>query len=249
MSSERLPQLPLPRVHLPGADIGRALSPLARKLGLSAAPVVRAGTTDSIAAFLAASASAEAYAPGDAVSSLGSTLALKLVSRERVDDARFGVYSHWFGRFWLAGGASNAGGAVLRQFFSDEQLQRLSAQIDPDQASGLDYYPLPSVGERFPEADPRKAPVLTPRPAEPAQFLHGLLEGLARIEAAGYQRLAALGATPATQVLSTGGGAANTVYTALRSRALRLPVRAADQPAAAYGAARLACLGSAVFPI
>ncbi len=249
MPPERLSHIPLPRVHLPGADIGRAVSSLAKKLGLSAAPLVRAGTTDSIAAFLAAGASAGAQAPGEAVSSLGSTLALKLVSRARVDDARFGVYSHWFGRFWLAGGASNAGGAVLRQFFTDEELLRWSAQIDPSQASGLDYYPLPRVGERFPEADPSKAPVLTPRPVEPAHFLHGLLEGLARIEAAGYRRLAALGATPAIQVQSTGGGAGNSVYTALRSRALQLPVRAADQPAAAYGAARLACFGSAVFPL
>ena len=45
---------------------------------------------------------------------------------------------------------------MLREFFSDQQLQQLSASIDPAVTSPLDYYPLPSkaVGERFPVNDP-----------------------------------------------------------------------------------------------
>ena len=49
-----------------------------------------AGTTDSIAAFVAA----RCTDVGDAVTSLGSSLALKLVSETRVDDSAKGVYSH-----------------------------------------------------------------------------------------------------------------------------------------------------------
>lgn len=52
-----------------------------------------AGTTDSIAAFVAAGVSQ----PGEAVTSLGSTLAVKLLSEQRVDDAAYGVYSHRLG--------------------------------------------------------------------------------------------------------------------------------------------------------
>ena len=63
-----------------------------------------------------------------------------------------------------AGGASNTGGAVLKEFFTGEQLKDLSAQIDPDQPSGLDYYPLIKPGERFPVNDPNLEPRLTPRP-------------------------------------------------------------------------------------
>ena len=37
---------------------------------------------------------------------------------------------------WLVGGASNTGGAVLRQLFTDEQLKELSARIDPSVDSG-----------------------------------------------------------------------------------------------------------------
>ncbi len=63
-----------------------------------------------------------------------------------------------------AGGASNTGGAVLKEFFTSDQLKELSAQIDPDQPSGLDYYPLTKPGERFPVNDPHLEPRLTPRP-------------------------------------------------------------------------------------
>ena len=89
---------------------------------------------------------------------MGSTLAIKLMSTTRIDDARFGVYSHRLDDTWLVGGASNTGGAVLRQLFSDEQLEELSKEINPMEASTLDYYPLPAEGERFPIADPKMAP-------------------------------------------------------------------------------------------
>jgi len=71
------------------------------------------------------------------------------------------------------GGASNTGGAVLRKFFTNEQLLQLSAQIDPSQASGLDYYPLTKAGERFPVNDPLLQPRLEPRPSDDAVFLQG----------------------------------------------------------------------------
>lgn len=104
------------------------------------------------------SSKSEDVVPLFQVTSLGSTLAVKLLSTSRVDDSRYGIYSHRLGDKWLVGGASNTGGAVLRQLFSNEQLQELSAQIDPSKPSPLDYYPLPKVGERFPEADPNKEP-------------------------------------------------------------------------------------------
>ncbi|GKC60177.1 hypothetical protein Tco_1087775, partial [Tanacetum coccineum] len=113
--------------------------------------VLCTGTTNSIAAFLAA----RATQPEKAVTSLGSTPEIKLLSTTRIEDARFRVYSHRLDDKWLVGGASNTGGAVLRQLFSDEQLENLSKQIDPMEPSLLDYYPLPAEGERFPIGDPK----------------------------------------------------------------------------------------------
>lgn len=235
----------LPKVVAPGSDIGLVEHVHAVKLGLNGDCLIRAGTTDSIAAFLAA----RVNQPGEAVTSLGTTLVLKLLSERWVEAARYGVYSHWFGRYWLAGGASNAGGGVLRQFFSDEEMAALSTEIDPQSDSGLDYYPLPKPGERFPINDPTLPPRLDPRPETKRQFLHGLLEGLARIEAQGYARLAEFGATPLYRVISAGGGARNPTYTRIRQRLLKTEVASAQEQEAAFGAGRLALHGTALFPL
>jgi D-ribulokinase len=129
---------------------------------------------------------------------------------------------------------------VLRQFFDDRQLAALSIEIDPAVASPLDYLPLPSRGERFPLNDPTLEPRLGPRPADDAEFLHGLLESLARVEARGYALLAELGASQLTRVETAGGGAKNLVWTAIRQRLLGVPVTRAAHTEAAYGSALLA---------
>jgi len=244
-AAERWPdwlrQLPLgparlPSVHAPGTDLGPIDADVARAMGLPPDLRVLAGTTDSTAAALAAGLSRR----GDAVTSLGSTLVLKLVSECPVSAPEYGVYSHRVGSIWLAGGASNSGGAVLRQFFDDQQLRRLSERIDPATPTDLDYYPLTAPGERFPIADPSLAPRLRPRPEDDVRFLQGLLEGIAHIEQRGYQLLQALGAPAPRRILTVGGGARNPQWTAIRSRLLGLPVQPAGHQDAAYGAARLA---------
>jgi sugar (pentulose or hexulose) kinase len=198
--------------------------------------VVCAGTTDSIAAFLASGA----RSPGEAVTSLGSTLVLKLLSRTRVEDTRYGIYSHRLGDLWLTGGASNTGGAVLRQFFTDAQLESLSCQINLEKESQLDYYPLVKAGDRFPINDPQLPPRLEPRPDNPVKFLHGLLESIAKIEVQGYNLLQGLGATHLSRVYTAGGGAANSSWTAIRARYLKVPLVMPAHTAAAYGTALLA---------
>ena len=91
-------------------------------------------------------------------------------------------------------------------------------------------------------------PRLTPRPDDDALFLHGMLEGMARIEAQGYARLAELGATPLRAVISAGGGAKNAVWQQIRQRCLGVPVSVAKHADAAFGSARLARLGEALLP-
>lgn len=234
----------LPVPVKPGTALALVERPRAGSLGINPDCLVRAGTTDSIAAFLAAGVDQ----PGEAVTSLGTTLVLKLLSETRVDAGEFGVYSHWFGRYWLAGGASNAGGGVLRQHFSDDELISLSARIEPARATGLDYYPLPGKGERFPFNDPELPPRLEPRPPTRTEFLKGLLEGLANIEALGYRKLSELGATPLASVASAGGGARNDAWTRIRAQRLQVPITRAAEQEACYGSARLACHGGDLFP-
>ncbi|MEG4968499.1 FGGY-family carbohydrate kinase [Microcoleus sp. B6-A1] len=240
----------LPQVVAPGTPVGEVRDQVRDRFGFPRDCMVCAGTTDSIAAFLASGVNL----PGEAVTSLGSTLAVKLLSHTRVDDSKYGIYSHRFpplcrggapvpalaGDLWLVGGASNTGGAVLRHFFTDIELDNYSRQIDPEQESLLDYYPLLKKGDRFPINDPNLPPRLEPRPTDSVEFLHGLLESIARIEARGYQLLQELGATPLTKVYTAGGGAKNLVWSAIRKRYLKVPVVKPIHTAAAYGSALLA---------
>ena len=232
-------QVRLPRVRPPGTTLGRIDPDAARALGLPRGVRIRAGTTDSTAAVIATGA----RRPGQGVTALGSTLVLKVLGPRPLADAAHGVYSHRLGGSWLTGGASNSGGAVLARFFTPGEIARYSAAIDPEQDSGLDYYPLLRPGERFPVADPAFGGRLSPRPADPVRFLHGLLEGIARIEARGYALLAELGAPALTGVLTIGGGARNPTWQRIRQRLLGVPVRpaACEEPAA--GAALLALRG------
>ncbi len=229
----------LPKVHAPGAALHQISAEVAAKFGLSEKAIVHAGTTDSIAAFLACAAIEE----GVAVTSLGSTLAVKLLSTKRIDDPAVGLYSHRLDNLWLVGGASNTGGAVLKRYFTADELDRLSHQIDPDSPLNLDFYPLLAPGERFPVNDPDLPPRLEPRPADDVAFLQALLEGMAAIEGQCYDAIAQRGGSRPKKVLTAGGGALNETWTAIRARALGLkPVRSA-QSEAAVGVAKLAAGG------
>jgi sugar (pentulose or hexulose) kinase len=129
---------------------------------------------------------------------------------------------------------------VLREHFSQQQLDAMTPKLAPDEPTGLDYYPLPGTGERFPRNDPRMQAVLEPRPDDDVEFFQAMLEGIARIEKQGYDALASLGAPNVNRVISAGGGSANPAWTRLRERLLGVPVTTATHAEASYGAAILA---------
>jgi len=230
----------LPSVHRPGEPVGTVNAELAKKFGFKSDCRVMTGTTDSIASFLAAGGTK----PGHGVTSLGSTLVIKLLSEKPVFAAEYGVYSHRLGRHWLAGGASNSGGAVLLQYFKIEQIQEMTKQLDPNNLTGLAYYPLPGVGERFPVNDPEMVPVLEPLPGDSVTFFQGILEGIAGIEAHGYQLLQKLGGPKVSEIRTTGGGAGNAPWTRIRERVIGTPIKPARSDQAAFGTA---CLAAGLF--
>ncbi len=223
----------LPAIRASGEVLGGLSAGAASALDLPPSCRLVAGSTDANAAVLAAE-------PGDldGVCVLGTTLVLKQWSPRPIQGP--GVSCHRVAGRWLVGGASNAGGAVLRRLFSDPQLAQLSRQIDPATVSGLTLRPLPSRGERFPVDDPDLEPVLEPRPVSDALYLQGLLEGLAEIERAGWARLQQLGAAPVRRVITLGGGARNPQWRAIRERQLGRPVLNRPRLNAAQGMARLA---------
>jgi sugar (pentulose or hexulose) kinase len=226
----------LPNVHPVGTPIASVSPAVAAEFGFAPDLMLHAGTTDSIAAFLATGASEI----GDVVTSLGTTLAIKMLSDVRIDDPAQGIYSHRLGDMWLVGGASNTGGGALLAHFDIDELVRLSANIDPSMPSGLQYYPLPRVGERFPINDPLLEPTVTPRPANDALFLHGLLEGISQIEAQCYQALRKHGAPAINRIFTAGGGASNSAWLEIRQRLIAERFIQATNTEAAVGVASLA---------
>ena len=222
----------LPRIVPSGSLMGFISPNAAYELGLPRDLKIIAGTTDSNAAVLAANPK---FSEGIAV--LGSTIVIKRYTNLPITCS--GVTNHKVGDKWLTGGASNAGCAVLKKFFSDYDLVELSRQIDPDSDSGLSYVPLISKGERFPVNDPFLEPLLTPRPISDSLFLHGLLEGLAKIEAAGWRKLRELGLESPSKIITIGGGSRNPQWRRIRERLIGIPIQTCSkQPA--EGVARLA---------
>ncbi|MDE2789654.1 MAG: FGGY-family carbohydrate kinase [Paracoccaceae bacterium] len=229
----------LPEVRPVGDPLGTISEEAARRFGLRRGVRVVAGTTDSNAAFIASGASRT----GEGMTSLGTTLAIKLVSDRPVTSPTHGVYSHRLFGKWLAGGASNSGGGALLTHFSRRELDSLSRRINPDQDAGLDYYPLPRRGERFPVADPDLKPRVSPRPESDATFLQGLFEGIARIERNGYRSLETLGGPKVVSVRTVGGGAGNACWRRIRKRIIGCDVVSVAAEAA-EGSARIALISS-----
>lgn len=230
----------LPDVNEPGTGIAPIQRQIVAQFDLPRSTLVVSGTTDGCAAFLATGASQ----PGDGVTSIGTTLILKIISKTPIFDPTSGIYSHRLLGNWLAGGASNTGGGVLLNHFTPDEITTLSAQIDPGIRLGLDYYPLSKPGERFPVSDPDFQPRLTPRPERDVDFLHAMFEGIAEVEKRAYSKLHVLGAPALTSIRTVGGAAKNEALTKIRETCLNLN---SSQPAhveAAFGTALLAKLGA-----
>ncbi len=211
----------------------------ASALGLAADVAIVAGTTDGCAAFLAAGAER----CGDAVTSLGTTLVLKLLSDRPLFDSNLGVYSHRIDNVWLAGGASNSGCAAIVKHFSLDQILELSEKMTPSVPTGCHYYPLAGRGERFPHHNPDMEERVGPRPENDILFLQALIEGVTSVEKLGYDCLAELGGPSIKSIRTLGGGAKNAAWAAIRTRMLGIPIVDPVDDEAAVGAAKLARRG------
>jgi D-ribulokinase len=232
----------LPKVVAVGTTIGAVTSEMQCRFGFNKNTKVVSGTTDGCAAFLATGANRL----GDGVTSLGTTMVIKLLSDKPIFAPQYGLYSHRISDFWLPGGASNSGGAALLKYFSAEQIAALEPQMKVNKPTGCKYYPLSGIGERFPICDPEMQSRVSPRPANDAEFLQGLLEGIADVEALAYQRMVELSGPALKRVFTVGGGAKNKSWGENRAQRLRVPLEIPASDQAAVGTARLAWKGIGV---
>lgn len=236
-----IPSDRLPPLVQPGSRHGEMSESAAGKLGFTTLPEIIAGTTDGCASALAAGLERT----GDAVTSLGSTLTLKILSDRPVHSAAHGIYSHRILGRWLAGGASNAGGAILGRLFPSTELERYSRLGIADAPAATRFVPLDCSGERFPVADPYLLPRLVPRPPDDEGFFLAILDSLVRWERRGYTALKAAGAPDVHRLTAIGGGTLNGAWMETRRRDLAFDVFKPLSTSPAFGAARLARIGAA----
>jgi len=227
---------------MPGKVVGTINNDIAQHFGFSKKLQICAGTTDSTAAIIASGATEV----GQAITSLGSSLVMKIISRQPIFDKTSGVYSQPYGKLWLVGGSSNSGGEVIKQFFNSNQVAQMTRDLDIKSSQtefsllNLNYYPLSSPGERFPVQNPLLKPKFLPKAKSDIDFFQALLEGMADIETLAYNKLLDLGAPYPKRVISIGGGAVNKSWRTIREKKLAVPVIMAEQQAAAAGATLLA---------
>lgn len=232
----------LPPVVAAGSVLGRVSADAAQRTGLPAGTRVVAGMTDGCAAQLAAGA----LTPGAWNSVLGTTLALKGVTRALLHDPTGALYSHRAPQsdLWLPGGASSTGAGAVARLFPGGDLAALTDAARRITAVPV-CYPLVGHGERFPFVAPRARGFMGDRPLavdglDPAVAFAAVCTGVAHLERLCFDLLDDAGADVAGPVSFTGGGTRNPWWNQLRCDLLGVEVRIPVNPEPAVGMAVLA---------
>jgi len=225
-----LPATAFPDVVLPGSELGRT----------PAGVPVYAGMTDGCAAQIAAGA----LAPGAWNSVLGTTLVLKGVSKDLINDPTGAVYSHRHpDGGWLPGGASSTGAGVLTELLPGRDLDVLDRAARAEGPIDAVTYPLTKTGERFPFVAPQAERFTLGDASDDLHTYAAVLQGVAFIERLAFEHLETLGDDPVRSVSLTGGATRSGYWNQLRADVLGVPVELPAVPDPAYGMAVLAASG------
>ena len=199
-----------------------------------------AGATDGIASLIASGA----CQPGDANTTLGTTIVWKALATNR-PRITGGIYCHLHpSGLWAPGAASNTGMGSLRvrqPGVSAAEMDQLAAAHLP---SPIVCYLLAGRGERFPFLNAQAETFLEGDTHEPAEQHAAELQSIGFAERWGYEVLAGCGVEVGEKVFSTGAAAASGVLSQLRSDILKRVVVRAQHATAAFGAAILAASGT-----
>ena len=223
-------KLTLPRLVLPGTKLANLSSEISTQLGLDQIPIY-AGMTDGCTAQISAGGSS------GSVTSLGTTMVIKAVSKTNIKGASF--YSHLLpkNRF-LAGGASNIGGISYKQFAAD--IDNWNQKAADFGVANVVTYPLPNIGERFPFLAPEMKNLISGTVKNDTEAFRATLEAIAFTERYSYELLAKAGADISPQIFTTGGGGKSALLSQIRATVLGKPVVTLSKSGSDIGAAMLA---------
>ena len=173
---------------------------------------------------------------GSAVTTLGTTLVIKIVSPIEVNGP--GYYSHLLpGNRWLSGGASNLGGISFAQYRDEiEMWNRKAATYGP---ASMVMYPLVGAGERFPISHKELQKISTGQPKDEVDEFRATLEGIAFAEKLAYEKLAQAGALLSGELTTVGGGAQSTLWNSIRASVLNRTISVTKDSGSDIGAAKI----------
>lgn len=219
----------LPKVVLPGTKIATISNQIAAKLGIPAIPIY-AGMTDGCTAQIAAGGAT------GSVTSLGTTMVIKVVADSNISGD--GFYSHLLpSNRYLLGGASNIGGVSYLKYEADlENLNKKAGEID---CANFITYPLTVTGERFPIKSSTITNLVSAKPESDVMEYRGILEGIAFTERYAYDLLQKAGAKLSQTIYTTGGGGKSKVLSQIRANILNRPVAITNTTGSDMGAAFL----------
>lgn len=245
MWSAGLPPIRLPEVLAPGKPFATLCDALRKRWGLTGSCILVTGATDSNAAFYASGAAAV----GDWSTTIGTTLAVKGLSATRIDDPEARIYCHKHpDGMWLPGGASNAGGEILRARLG-HRLPELEAAAASNPKTSHIIYPSLRHGERLPFRSRNFVPFFQGTESDDVAIFLACLEGIACVEAMVYELLEGLGALVGDTIYATGGAAASHLGLQIRADLLNKRMCVPAHPNSAMGAAILAAAGYLERPV
>ena len=225
----------LPQVKPSGTAIATISPALANILELPPTIQIVAGMTDGCAAQIASGA----VKVGDWNTTIGTTLVVKGVTTQEIDDPHGRLYCHRHpDGYWMPGGASNTGADwVTRDFGAD--LKELTAQAGKIIPTRYMAWPLKQQGERFPFIAPQ-ATGFAPDGLSRAALFAANMEGVAYIERYAYEVIEQLSGEKVSAVYTAGGGSNSDLWLQIRSNVLQLPVYKMKHVTGAVGAAIIA---------
>jgi len=179
--------------------------------------------------------------PGEWASIIGTTLILKGVTNNFIEDPTGCVYCHKHPQgMWMPGGASNVGGRCLNEWFipegedSGKVFDKLNAQVECSTPTGKLVYPLMTKGERFPFLDKEFAGF-----GDHDDYT-AVLEGISYVEKMCFEKLQELGCEVGDTIYSTGGACRSDEWLQLRANILQKTIKVPAVTDAAIGGAMLA---------
>jgi xylulokinase len=224
----------LPNICAPGTLLGKVSKQIADELGIPQMDIY-AGMTDGCTAQISASGSKV----GSAVTTLGTTMVIKIVADKEVSGP--GFYSHLLpSNTWLAGGASNIGGISYKKFGG--RLDNMNSQAT--KLASYVTYPLIGVGERFPFSNGAMEALASGKAKSDTDEFRAILEGIAFAERYSYELLERAGAPIVGALHSVGGGSNSKLFTQIRASVLNRPIMVLDQSGSDIGAAKIAIAAS-----